>query len=1829
MVSLTGGASNQTAGVMIRETLNANSKSTYANIGSGSYLYFNYRATTGGSTSYGYLPPVTLPYWVKIVRSGSTFTGYAAPDGVSWVQISSTTISMAQSVYIGLAVSSGSTGLATATFDNVSISSSSSPAPVISSLSGTTGSIGTQIAVNGSNFGSSQGSSIVTLNGAAVPINFWSASGILVTIPTGATSGPMLAVIGPSMNDSNSFYFTVTSQPLPTEWLDQDVGTVGSVGRATYSSGTFTVVGGGTISGTYADGFHFAYQPLSGDGTIVARVVSLTGGTTNASAGVMIRETLASGSTNANASAVPGPYVTFFYRTSTAALTSAVNGGSAALPYWVKVVRSGTAFSGYMSIDNVNWVQIGNTQTITMAQNVYVGLAVASGATSSTTTAAFDNLSITSNPDPAPVITSVSATTGSIGSQVSISGSNFGASQGGSVVTLNGASVPINFWSATSIIITIPTGATSGPLLVSFGADKNDSNYVYFTVTSQPLPVGWLDADVGQIGTIGSATFSNGTFTVSGSGLIPTGGGNSDGFHFAYQTMSGDGTVVARVVSLTGGTSYASAGVMIRETLAQGATNANTSAVPGPFVMFFYRTTTAGGTTTVSGGRVTLPYWVKVVRAGNSFSGYMSSNGTTWVQVGSTQTISMGQSVYVGLAVGSGSTSSTTTATFDNGSITVGTTPYLSGLSPSLGGVGTSVTIAGSNFGATQGSSTITFNGATASVTSWTSSQIVATVPAAVPAGTGPVSVTVNSIASVPVYSFTAIKPVISSLAPPAAPLGGSVVVSGSAFGANMLSSQVQFNGVAGTVTSWSDTSITVAVPSNATSGSVAVIEDGFSSNTAQFTVIEAISVSTVSPTAGPIGSTVTISGAGFGATQSNSVASFYGAAANVVTWNDTQIVATVPSGASTGNVTVTVAGNTAQGPLFTLTSALTLTDSLGNTTTYNSQAIGGVWQVTASTGSGCSSCTQRGTISSTYDANGNALTKTDELGHTTTYTYDSNGNVLTVSKPDGNGNTPTTSYTYTSFGQVLTTTDPLGNATTNAYDSKGNLLSVTSPRPNGNTNASLTQFAYDTKGELTTITDPLNNVTALTYTSVGMIATIKDAQNNVTTYGYDTHGNRTSVTDALNHQTTFTYDSGDRLKTITYPDTTTTTFVYDTRGRRTSVTDQNGKTTTYAYDDADRLTSVTDAATNVTTYGYDTENNLTSIKDANNHTTSFTYDAFGRVTKTTFPSGYIETYAYDAVGNLTSKTDRKNQLLTYTYDQLNRLAQKSYPDTTTVNYTYDLDSRLTQVTDPTGTYQFTFDNMGRLTSASTSFAFLTARSFTNGYSYDAASNRTGFTDPENGSTTYVYDTLNRLQTLTPPAAFSGTGSFGFSYDALSRRTQMTRPNNVAANYAYDNLSHLQSVLHQVSGTTIDGASYGLDNAGNRTSKTDQRAGVTSNHTYDAIYELTGVTQGTNTTESYTYDPVGNRLSSLGVSPYSVNVSNELTSIPSTSYTYDNNGNTQTKVVGTNTTSYAWDFENRLTSVTLPGSGGTVTFKYDPFGRRIYKSSAAGTSIYAYDGDNLVEETNSSGTAVARYSQALNFDEPLAMLRSSTTSYYDADGLGSVTSLSNSAGSLAQTYGYDSFGKQTSSSGSLTNPFQYTARELDSETSLYYYRARYYDPSTGRFLSQDPIVFIGGVNFYRYVRNSATNFGDPGGTNTAPLPIETEPVLGPVATWCAANPILCLGIFDGALLVNDAYGGYKLGVAYGLWGNPSSSDTQRQREYDLAKRFCDSPAPAGSNPCATLRNQIDHALKCIALYEAWDAKWDPGRHADKITDWKKRLQNLKDQHKRDCTDKCS
>ena len=777
------------------------------------------------------------------------------------------------------------------------------------------------------------------------------------------------------------------------------------------------------------------------------------------------------------------------------------------------------------------------------------------------------------------------------------------------------------------------------------------------------------------------------------------------------------------------------------------------------------------------------------------------------------------------------------------------------------------------------------------------------------------------------------------------------------------------------------------------------------------------------------------------------------------------------------------------------------VTDSQNNTTNVSFAILGQRAYPYAIQGPGCSSCGWHSSSFLSVNSNGYPNVIADANNHlysaNPTYTYDSTGNVLMKTLPEGDPTTNQTGvdvwqYTYNNFGEVLTATDPLNHTTTYQYDTHGNLKSITTPSPDGGTTpGSVTQFAYYANGTLNTITDPLSHVTTFTYYTNGLLNTLKDANGKIWTYVYDGRGNLTSIQDPANGSTkltTFTYDPMNRIKTITYPGATASiTYHYDYRGRRDYVIDQNNFKTSYGYDDADRLTSVTDAQSptaGVTTYGYDSESNLTDIYDAKQNHTQFQV-VTGNVLKTTFPSTLTETYGYDNNNNPHTKTDRNGNNFTYTYDFQNRLDSVHTPEQT-ITYTYDPAGRLTQVTDASGTYGFVYDNMDRLTEADTNYAFLGIGNQAVKYGYDKASNRNSMTDPQSVATTYGYDVLNRLSSLT----YNGqTPNYTFGYDPLSRRNSLTRPNGIATSYGYDSMSDLLSVLHKQGTTVIDGASYTYDQAGNRKTRTDKRTNVTLTYGYDNIYQLLSAKQGTTTKESYTYDLVGNRLSSLGVSPYNYNSSNELTSTPSGSYTYDNNGNRKTDPSGAQ---YSWDSQNRLTQVVLPGAGGTVNFKYDAFGRRAQKSFTQGstttTTNYIYDAANILATVNSSGAVLARYVETNGIDEPMEEVVSGTTSYYEQDGLGSVSSLSNSAGSLANTYTYDSYGKLTASSGTVANPFQYTGREFDTETGLYYYRGRYYDQGLGRFLSEDPIAFASDdFNFYSYGGNDPVDWVDPSG----------------------------------------------------------------------------------------------------------------------------------------------
>jgi RHS repeat-associated protein len=755
--------------------------------------------------------------------------------------------------------------------------------------------------------------------------------------------------------------------------------------------------------------------------------------------------------------------------------------------------------------------------------------------------------------------------------------------------------------------------------------------------------------------------------------------------------------------------------------------------------------------------------------------------------------------------------------------------------------------------------------------------------------------------------------------------------------------------------------------------------------------------------------------------------------------------------------------------------------DATNVSTSYQIATFGGQSVVTSLNGPGCPTCGCSGNTGFTYDSTGNRLSSTDTLGHAWAFTYDSAGNLLSQTTQVG-GSTLTWSYTYNNFAEILTSTDPLGNTSTLTYDANGNVLSSTSPSPDGSHSGSTTSISYDSKGEPVMVVDPLGKKTQMSYTLTGLLASLTDALGNPTSYTYDARGNRTSIRDSLGQTTNFNYDVMNRLIQTRFVDGSGASFVYDTRGRRVSATDPDGSVTRYTFDDADRLTSVIDAASNVVAYGHDNKDNLTSITDSLGRITAMTYDSMGRITQTTYPSGLTESYGYDAVNNLISRTDRNGHTTTFTYDQLHHLLQKTFPDSTSSVFTYDNDGRLTQVADTSGAYSFAYDNLGRLIQTASKYAFMSNNSLTLAYTYDANSNRVSMTDPTGGVTTYSYDAVNGLTGLTTPQ----NQQLAMAYDVLGRLTTLARPNGINTNYSFDSLSRILSVAHQKSGVTVDGSSYTYDLSGYQTSKTDQRSNLIASYSSDAVHRLTGVSEGSNVQESYTYDAVGNRLTSLGGFASTYNASNQLVSRQGVTYTYDNNGNPLTKVDASGTTAYVWDFENHLTSITFPG-GGAVAFTYDPFGRRIQKTSPSGTTTYVYDGLDILEELDGSGNILAYYTQGPATDTPLVMQRGGQTYYYEADGLGSVSSLSSDTGSLANTYSYDSFGNSTSSGQTVLNSYQYTAREFDTETGLYYNRARYYDPSLGRFINEDPVHFRGGTNFYAYVDNDPVDGSDPSG----------------------------------------------------------------------------------------------------------------------------------------------
>ena len=762
------------------------------------------------------------------------------------------------------------------------------------------------------------------------------------------------------------------------------------------------------------------------------------------------------------------------------------------------------------------------------------------------------------------------------------------------------------------------------------------------------------------------------------------------------------------------------------------------------------------------------------------------------------------------------------------------------------------------------------------------------------------------------------------------------------------------------------------------------------------------------------------------------------------------------------------------------------------------------------------------------YDGRSNLTRKTGADGTSTAYTYDENDNVLTATDALGN----VTSFAYNALNLVTSVTDARGKTTSYDYDVRGNLASATDP--SGGTR----QYQYDGRGNAEKITDPLGNIMQFAYDAAGKPVFFTDPEGNATQLAYDSLGNLTVRTDALGNKTRFQYDHLNRLAGLTDPLGGITLFAYDFMGNRTSITDANGLTTRYAYNSRNQVIRITDSLGNATTMTYGAAacpgcggaDRLTAVTDAKNQRTTYEYDLAGMLIKETDPLGNVTTYAYDIRGNLAAKIKPDGKAIAYAYDASNRLIQKQYSDGSVAQYQYDDAGNMTYAGNRHIAYRFDYDANNRITEITDTGAGVIQ------YGYDAAGRRTSMTTPEGSYIQYVYNANSLLSGITAAGGYR-TNDYAYRYDALNRRVRRDLPNGTKTIYRYDANSRLTEIVQRDPRNRVAGEiKYAHDSVGNRIEKTID--GEAIRYAYDAIYRLASaepVGRGRkhlygHIDEAYAYDPVGNRIT--GPRPqdlYTYDAGNELLTDRRHRYEYDPNGHlvrkTRTDHDGQiRTTEFAYDDDSRLVKVTIRKRHKIreITYAYDPFGRRISKTihrdeigddEADGggtgtgndrcgggdkahprTTTYLYDGSGIIAEHNNRNELTRRYLHGPGIDEPLSVTEIKghgkkdlpETYYYQVDGLGSITGLTDEKGRPVQRYEYDSFGNIRQHGNRIGQPFAFTAREYDRETGLYFYRARYYDPQSGRFIVRDPIGFAGGdINLYAYVWNNPVNWRDP------------------------------------------------------------------------------------------------------------------------------------------------
>lgn len=762
------------------------------------------------------------------------------------------------------------------------------------------------------------------------------------------------------------------------------------------------------------------------------------------------------------------------------------------------------------------------------------------------------------------------------------------------------------------------------------------------------------------------------------------------------------------------------------------------------------------------------------------------------------------------------------------------------------------------------------------------------------------------------------------------------------------------------------------------------------------------------------------------------------------------------------------------------------------------------------------------------YDSNGNVITHTDPKGVQTNFTYQYNAYPQTETKVI-DGKTFQTERAYSQWtGALFSEKDENNYLKTYAYDKLGRRIKETHP------DATFVQTNYLDSQYRTEVTDRKTRKTIYNYNPFGELKTITDPLNNTTTYITDKVGRLSTIRLADNREYKYSYDEIGRPIRITYPDGTYARKAYEDGNNSILVWDENDHGMEYWYDAYGNLTKVVrgdiqEAGT--IHYEYDGNDALTKIITPLDYEINFTNDLLGRRKSKTQPNGDVEYFNYDQNSNLTLHTNYEAKPINFSYDGLNRPKTETYLDNQfNVSYTYDSGAyglgKVTSVTDRSGTAQFKYNQLGLMTQEDKT---LDSTNYQTKYNYDNTGLLTSIEYPQvNGvkfTVGYTYDELDRIKTVTlQENAGPAENLITNTYDNTGRLTQKDYGNGLRETYDYDSKDRLTEHLCQTStGNQIFKYEYKYDNAGNIVQRDIADRNVIrrrDSYEYDYINQLKKVDVPGNKDLAFAYDRQFNRLfmnHGFGTITYNYNTAmNYLTEWKedtdgngqyelAVQYDYNKQGNPNYKVyrdVALNKEvsreTYIWNDRDELV-----GISGRVTnnFIYDYEGLRVKTNSAK----YLYLQNNQPEfKYNVS----ENYYDVFVYEGSKRILRarinnmgaiSKETFINDYQG-SPVVIIDDSQNIKYQNYN-DPWGNMEMSIGSPTsNPeFKYTDKELDEESDLYYFHARYYDSKAGRFLGRDRVKLEGnGKNFYslnpyQFSNNNPITYVDLDGNEVNPI----------------------------------------------------------------------------------------------------------------------------------------